>query len=339
MSTPTESMMRPPEVGPEAGAAPARHRSLPSRRRGLFWAGVLAAVAALVVGGIVTVGAWVSESAPATAAVAYFHALGRGDAAGALGLGDVPPGVHSYLTSEVLQASLQVARIRDVHVLSVDRSGRTARVTVQYQLSYSDGSTLVTDSVDTDRRGRTWRLAKTAAPVHLQPGAAGSRMSIAGSAIPAGTVLLFPGALPVTLDTPNLTLGQLVVHLDGAVPSTIQPDVSPAGKRAVGQAVANAIRACINAQTSGPCPAPADLQAIPGSVRGAVTGDLADQLAIDVEPGADGLLHVTGTVDVSGSYQRLDFNNQPQHETGMVKLSIDARCYVNQPDRIVWGKT
>jgi len=74
MSTPTDSMMRPPRSDPRP-ERPARHRSLPSRRRGLFWAGVLAAVAALVVGGIVTIGAWVSESAPATAAVAYFHAL------------------------------------------------------------------------------------------------------------------------------------------------------------------------------------------------------------------------------------------------------------------------
>jgi len=271
MTTPTDSAMRPPEVGPEAGAAPARHRSLPSRRRGLFWAGVLAAVAALVVGSIVTIGAWVSESAPATAAVAYFRALGRGDAAGALGLGDVPPGVHSYLTDEVLQASLQVARISDVHVLSVDRSGRTARVTVQYQLSYPDGPTLVTDSVNTQRRGRTWRLTKTAVPVHLRPGAARSRMSIAGSTMPTRTVLLFPGSLPVTLDTPNLTLGRLVVHLNGAVPTAIQPDVSPAGKRAVGQAVADAIRACINAQSSGPCPMPADPQAVPGSVQSPVT--------------------------------------------------------------------
>jgi hypothetical protein len=333
-----ESTMSPPEVGPEAGAAPARHRSLPSRRRGLFWAGVLAAVAALVVGGIVTIGAWVSESAPATAAVAYFHALGRGDAAGALGLGDVPPGEHGYLTSEVLQASLQVARISDVHVLSVDRSGRTARVTVQYQLSYPDGPALVTDAVNTERRGRTWRLTKTAVPVTLRAATAKSRMSIAGSAIPARTVLLFPGPLPLTLDTPNLTLGPLVVHLNGAVPPPIQPAVSPAGKRAVGQAVADAIRACLNARNPGPCPMPADSQAVPGSVRGAVTGDLANQLSIDLQPGAAGLLHVTGTVDVSGSYQRLDFNNLPQHKTGMVRLSIDASCYVNQPNRIVWGE-
>ena len=331
--------MRPPEVGPEAGAAPARHRSLPQRRRGLFWAGVLAAVAALVVGGIVTVGAWVSESAPATAAVAYFHALGRADAAGALGLGDLPPGVHSYLTSEVLQASQRVARIDDVHVLSVDRSGRTARVTVQYQLNYPDvPPTIVTDSVNTERRGRTWRLTKTAVPVHLRVAAAQARMSIAGSAVPTRTVLLFPGALPITLDTPSLVLSKLVVHLNGAVPSAVQPDVSPAGRRAVGQAVATAVQACISARTTGPCPAPADPQAIPGSVRGAVTGDLANQLSVEIESGATGALHITGTVNVTGSYQQLDFNNLPEHKTGTVQLSIDASCNVTQPDHIVWSE-
>lgn len=334
-----ESTMRPPEVGPEAGAAPARHRSLPPRRRGLFWAGVLAAAAAVVGGGVVAIGAWTSESAPATAAVAYFHALARADAAAALGLGDVPPGITSYLTGEVLQASQRVARISEVHVLSVDRSGRTAVVTVQYQLNYPDGSaTLVTDSVNTERRGRTWRLTKTAVPVQLRLGAARSRLSILGSTVPTRTVLLFPGPVPVSADTPNLQLNELVVHLNGAAPPPLRPDVSPAGKRTVEQAVANAVRACLNAQTSGPCPAPADPQAIPGSVRGSVTGDLANQLSVEVEPNADGLLHVTGTLDVTGSYQQLDFNNLPERKTGTVQLTIDAHCYVNQPDRIVWGE-
>jgi hypothetical protein len=334
-----ESTMRPAEVGPEAGAAPARHRSLPPRRRGLFWAGVLAASAALVGGAVVTIGAWTSESAPATAAVAYFHALGRADARAALGLGDAPSGVTGYLTSEVLQASLHVARISEVHVLSVDHSGRTALVTIQYQLNYPDGvATLVTDSVNTERRGRTWRLTKTAVPVHLRLGAGRDRLSIAGATVPTRTVLLFPGALPVSVDTPNLKLNQLVVHLNGAAPPPVEPEVSETGKRVVGQAVADAVKACLNAQTQGPCPAPADPQAIPGSVRGSVTGDLANQLSIDVEPRADGRLHVTGTLDVTGSYQQLDFNNLPERKTGTVPLSIDAHCYANQPDRIVWGE-
>jgi hypothetical protein len=281
----------------------------------------------------------VSESAPATAAVAYFHALGRADAAAALGLGDVPPGVHTYLTSEVLQASLRVARISNVHVLSVDRSGRTARVTVQYQLNYPDGpATLVTDSVNAERRGRTWRLTRTAVPVHLQVTAAAARMSLAGVAVPTRTVLLFPGPLPVSLDTPNLTLGQLVVHLNAANDMKLDPQVSSTGTQAVAQAVATAVRACINAKTSGPCPMPADPQAIPGSVRGAVTGDLTSQLKVEVEPNPNGLLTVTGTINVNGSYQQLDFNNLPENKTGTVQLSINALCYATQPNRIVWGE-
>lgn len=337
MTASTEPAMRPLEVGPEAGATPARHRSLPPRHRGLYWVGVLAAVAALVVGGIVTIGAWVRESAPATAAVAFFHALARGDAPAALGLGDVPAGVHSYLTSEVLQATQHVARISNVDVLSVNRTGRTARVTLTYQLTYPDSTTtLVTDSVNTVHRGRAWRLVTTAVPVTMTATSGQARMSIAGSALPTRTVLLFPGPLPVGLDTPNLTLGPQVVHLSVSRPMTLTPKVSPVGERAVEQAVAGAVQACINAKTVGPCPIPSDPQAVPGSVRGSVTGDLASQLNVRVASGPGGLLEVTGTIDVKGSYQKLDFNNLPKHRTGTVKLDIHALCYATQPSRIIW---
>ena len=340
MTIPTEAAR--PDLGPEAGATPARHRSLPSRRRGFFWAGVLAALAALVGGAVVTITAWVSESAPQTAAVAYFRALGRGDAAEALGLGDIPPGVRDYLTGDVLRASLKVARISNVRVLSVDRTGDSARVTLQYQLSYAHAAAPVTvaDAVLTVRRGRNWRLTRTAVPVQLQIESGGARMSIAGAAVPTTTVLLLPGALPISVDTPNLDVGDLVVHLNGAVPSVVQPKISETGREAIGAAVATAVRACIGRPVaSGACPAPTDALAVPGSIHGTVVGDLADQLSISVESDANGLLAITGTVDVKGSYQRLDFDNLPVPKTGTVALRINAHCYATSPSKVVWGVT
>jgi len=282
----------------------------------------------------------VSESAPETTAVAYFHALGRGDAPAALGLGDVPAGVRTYLTRDVLRAGLKVAKISDVRVLSVTRTGRTARVTLQYQLTYPTGTpTTVTDAVTTMRHGRGWRLTTTAVPVRLDAQAAGARMNIAGAPVPTGSVLFFPGALPVSLDTPNLGVDKLVVHLNGAVPNIVTPRVSPTGKEVIGSAVGAAVRSCLTADAPGPCPVPADSRVVPGSVRGTVTGDLASQLSISIQPDANGLLAVTGVIDVKGTYQRLDFNNQPVTKTGPVELMINARCYASNPGQLVWEST
>jgi len=333
---------RPGDVGPEAGAAPARHRSLPSRRRGLYWVGVLVALAALVGGGIIVVTAWTSESAPETAALAYFHALERGDAPAALGLGDAPAGVHSYLTSDVLQLSSNVAKIDNVHVLSVDRSGRTAKVTLQYQLISSSGKALaVTDAVDIVRRGHSWRLTKTAVPVRVQFGAGGSRMSVGGTPVPNRTVLFFPGALPISVDTPNLELAPVVVHLNGASPQPLEPTVSEAGTQAVAEAVAAAVNQCLRSRADMSCPTADDpITVVPGSVRGTVdAAAVADHLKIELDPNANGLLKITGPVAVKGSYQVLDFDNQPVHKTGTVKLAVSAECYASNPGNIVWIPT
>jgi len=339
MTIPTGSTRPAAQPPLDAETAPAGHRSPASRRRGRFWVAVLAALAAVVGGGLVTANAWTRESAPNTAAVAYFHALGRGDAAAALALGEVPSGVHTYLTSEVLAASRKIATMSDVHLLSVERTGHTAKVTLQYQLNYAGGPTTVTDSVATVRRGRSWRLTKTAVPVDIQVEAASARMSIAGAPVPSRTVLFFPGALPISLDTPNLELANQVVHLNGAVPHTITPRVSRPGKQAVGAAVAAAVSGCIGGRASGPCPPPDDQRVVPGSVRGTVTGDVADQMRVSVESDASGRLRVIGTVDVKGSYQRLDFDNLPVHKTGPVELSIYALCDATDPSKIVWEPT
>lgn len=328
------------DIGPEAGGATAHHRPLPRRRRGLFWTGVLVALAALVGGTLVSVQAWQSESAPDTAAVDYFHALARGDAPAALGLGDVPSGVHSYLTREVLRASLHTAGISDVRVLSVAKSGRTATVTLQYQLNYASGPVPVTDSVNTVRHGRSWRLTATAVPVQLRIEADSARMSIGGAAVPTQRVLFFPGAVPISLDTPNLSVDPVVAHLNGGAPKSIQPKVSSAGEQAIDRAVAAAITRCISGKPSGGCPSPDNpAGVVPGSVRGVVTGDLADHLNIQLVPDANGLVQISGVVNVKGTYQQLDFDNQPQRKSGTAQLNISAQCYVTDPGRLVWEAT
>jgi uncharacterized membrane protein len=336
MTTPTRSTT--PASAPALGraAAPGQPASLPPRRRGLFWVSVLVALVALIGGGLVAVQAWLSESAPQTSAVAYFRALARGDAPAALALGDVPPGARTYLTREVLRASLTIAKISNVRVLAVDRTGRTATVTLQYQLDYASGPIPVTDAVSTVRQGRSWRLTKTAAPVHLQVPSGRARMSVAGTPVPERAVLFFAGALPVTLDTPNLDLGRQVVHLHGTVPRVLRAGISPAGQRAVEAAISATVGRCARGQTSSDCPQPADQLVVPGSLRGTISGN---DLAIAVESDVYGLLHVTGTVTVTGSYQQLDFDNLPVRKSGTLKLSIDAHCYATDPTKVAWGST
>jgi hypothetical protein len=331
----TNPLMWPVAVSDIPDEPPAGHGRPLRHHRGLYWVAVLAALAALATGALITASAYVSESEPETAAVAYFHALGRGDAAGALGLGNLPPGPRTYLTREVLHAALSVARISDVRVLSVTRHGRTAKVTLEYHL----GSAQVSDAVPLVRHGRGWRLTRTAVPVHLQVIKGADRMTIAGARVPNTTVLLFPGALPVTFDTPNLDLGKLqVVHLDGAaVPQKIQPVVSPAGKQRVDAAARAAVQACVSGKTSHGCPRPARQGVVPGSVRGRVVGNVDLQIA--AAPGARGLLKITGPVKVEGSYQQLDFNNQPVRRTGSITLMVSAQCYATSPAKIAWAGT
>jgi hypothetical protein len=332
-TTPASAPALPPE------APPASAQPLPRRRRGLFWVGVLASLVALIGGGLVAVQAWRSESAPETSAVDYFDALARGDAAAALALGDVPVGVRAYLTREVLQASLAIAKISNVHVLAVERSGPTAMVTLQYQLDYPNRPITVTDAVHTVRQGRNWRLAETAAPVQLSVVPGRARMSIAGARVPEKKVLFFAGALPVSLDTANLDLGRQVVHLHGTVPSVLRPRVTPAGQRAVSAAIYDLVRSCARGPASLQCPSPDDarVRLVPGSLRGTPSNS---DLTITVDKSnANGRLSVTGTVTVTGNYQQLDFDNQPVRKSGLLKLTIDAHCYAKDPIKLTSEST
>jgi hypothetical protein len=154
-------------------------------------------------------------------------------------------------------------------------------------------------------------------------------------------VLLFPGALPVALDTHNLDLGALqVVHLNGGVPRDIQARPSPTGQRQVSDAVRAAVQACLSGKTSGGCPPPADQRVVPGSVRGRITGNVEKQLTPSIAPGSrSGLLQIFGTLTVEGSYQQLDFDNQPVRKTGSVKLNISAQCNATNPAKLVWVAT
>ena len=300
---------------------------------------VLAALAALVGGGIVAMTTYLGARSPDTVAVAYFRALAQGNATGALALGELPSGPRTYLTGDVLRAAQRIAKISDIRVLSVDQRGSSAKVAVQYELAYPGNPATVTDAVAMTRHGRSWRLSTVAAATMLAPESGAARLAIDGATVPTTRVLFFPGALPVSVDTSNLDIGQQVVHLSGSVPTELRPEVSATGRRAVADAVAAGLRACLGSQGTATCPTPADPRAVPGSVRGTLTGNLVDDLTVAVDAGPDGLLEVTGSVEVRGSYQQLDFNNLPTAKAGIVSLSIRAHCYATTPAKLVWETT
>jgi hypothetical protein len=314
---------------------PAKRVRSPRRHRGVFWVAVLTSLVAVVAGVFVAVTTYVSATAPDTIATNYFRALSRGDATAALAYGDVPAGPRTYLTGGVLRAALEVASISDVSALSVDRGGNTANVTVQYQLGFRGNQKAVTDRVTLNRHGRSWRLAATAASVQIIAKVAGHRLTLAGSALPAGSVLVFPGALPLSVDTPNLEIGEdVVIHLTDK--RTLRPTLSKAGTQAVQAAIVSAVRACLGTNPSPSCPVPTDARVVPGTVHGTLTGDLGHELTIQVT-GPDGLLDVRGSVAVRGSYQRLDFDNLPAATSGTTDLAIRAHCYAANPSKLVWG--
>jgi hypothetical protein len=332
----TKPVTDPTALGDFPVVPPAQHRR-PPHHRGMFWIAVLAALAAVASGVVITATAYINESQPETAAVGYFQALGRGDAPGALRFGALPAGPRTYLTSQVLDAARSIAKISDVRVLSVVRDGGQAKVTLEYQL----GSQQVSDTVSLVRHGRGWRLTRAAVPVPLHVVLAADRMSIAGAPVPDATVLLFPGVLPVAPDTPNLELGSglQVVHLNGGTVPPIRPQVSPVGQQRVSDAVRAVVQACVSGRTSGYCPPPADPTVVPGSVRGRIAANLDTELPISVAPGPAGVLVISGNVAVDGSYRQLDFNNQPVLRTGNVELQINARCNATNPAKLVWVAT
>jgi hypothetical protein len=316
---------------------PPKRVRTPRRHRGIFWVAVLTSLVAVVAGTFVAITTYVDATAPDAVATDYFRALSHGDAARALAFGGLPAGPRTFLTDGVLRDSLKVAPISDVSALSVDRHGDAATVAVQYQLGSRGKRILVGDTVTLNRHGNSWRLAATAVSVRIAATVAAHRLTLAGSALPARAVLVFPGALPMSVDTPNLEISQQVVHLSDTGTHTVRPALSAAGKRAVQAAFVSAMRACLGAKPSLSCPVPTDARVVPGTVHGKVTGDLSQELTIQIAPGPDGVLDVRGSVPIQGSYRRLDFDNLPAAKSGTTDLAIRAHCDATNPGKLVWG--
>lgn len=297
-------------------------------------------MALLAIGSVLTITGYLRKADPANTVRDYFAALERADAPAALGFGDLPAGRHQLLTSEVLRAQRAIAPISHLSVLAVDRTDGGAAVTVAYSLPFPDRTVPVSDKVAVTRRDGRWRLAAVAVPTELRLPAAQHRATVTGAAVPSGPVLLFPGASPISLDTPNLMLAEnsRTVHFSAPGPQVINVVVSSTGETTIDAAVNAAVTRCLTATTRDPsCPLPDDDRAVPGTLRGTVQGTDRSALSLQVMSNPDGRIEINGTLTVSGTYTRLDFDNMPQTKSGTAQLPLVGLCYATSPTTIVWG--
>lgn len=327
------------DATPEPPDAASRSRP-PRRHRVAFWVAMLLALAAIVGGTALAATSYLDATSPRSVVEGYLAAVVRGDAAAALAYGPIPDGRQDLLTSDVLLAQRATAPISDVVVLEVREEGGGASADLRYRLGFSSGVTSVSDTIELTRSGRTWLLAEVAVPVTIQLSGARNRGSFAGAEVPVGRHLMFPGALPLGFDTENLALSaqSRVVRFAETTDRPEVVELTEAGRAAVGAAVDAALSACLEGTADAPtlCPLPADPRAVPGTLVGTMSTPASTVVDVRVQPGPDGLLHVSGQVEIIGDYERLDFNNQRVTESGPVTVGLIAACFASSPDTIVW---
>lgn len=311
------------------------------RHRGLFWTAVAVCLALVVTGGVMAFVAYESTSGPGGAVKGYFAALSRSDAPAALAFGTVPDGPHTLLTRTVLREQQRLAPIREVEVLATERNGNRATVTVQYRLEFADGAQQAVDAVRVVKKGRSWRLARTAVATRLHVNEAANRATILGGGVPADRVLMFPGAVPISFDSPYLALSPATssVRLSDPIDTQLDVEVTPAGREAVKKAMTAELRTCYSGAASAHplCPLPSQ-QYVPGSIRGTVRTSSLTNISTRLDDDPDGVIVITvKDFTVRGTYQKLDFNNIARAGTGVLKIRVAATAYAVPPLVVTWG--
>jgi hypothetical protein len=297
---------------------------------------VIAALALVAFGGFTAYRGYTRSAGPAAAVRDYYAALARADAPAALSFGDVPSGPRTLLTSSVLREQQRLAPLSHVTVTRTDRSGTTAEVAVRYALRFPHGAREVTDTIQLHEHDRTWRLDRVAVGTQLRISSAADRAALLGGAVPTNSVLLFPGALPIRLDTASLQLtpdhDALTFEADAATPVSIQ--LSDAGRRAIQASVLAALRRCLAGRGPANCPLPG-YRYVPGSVRGTLAPN--PRLSSTLERVRAGVVDVDGSLAVDASYRRLTYENRTVSSHGRIALLVSARLYAARPGAVVWS--
>jgi len=306
-------------------------------RRKLYWVGVLAGVLLLAAGAVVAALGLTTTASPASVVRGYFAALAHGDAAEALAYGTVPRGPHSLLTSDVLREQQRIAPLHDVTVSNPRVHGAHATVTARYHLAFPGADVAATVDVRLHKISGKWRLDAVAVATRLATPVARQRESVIGAPVPRGRILLFPGALPVRLDTPYLALDPSVdkVWFNSPQSTDVDLKVTAAGRAALRHEIRARLRGCLDGSGSMACPLPNE-RYVPGSISGMVKGTLRASLIAVESYNPVGVLLFDGHATVVGRYRRLNFHNRQIAGHGRIELDVHAVAYAVTPLRLRW---
>lgn len=306
-------------------------------RRALFATAVVLGVVLVSGGAAVAYLGYEKSAGPDGAVRGYFAALQNGDAPRALSWGAVPEGPHALLTSSVLKTQQRIAPIVDFRVGTVDRDGSRAVVHVRYALKFAADTIAVNAAVGVLERNGDWRMRATAVPTQMLLSGAENRATVGGARVPQTDTLLFPGALPITFDSPYLELdprnGTVGFGSESQIEVGVQ--VSVQGRAAMQAAVARGLKECVSGRSDPTCPLPND-RYVPGTLRGAVQDSALDQLTITLGSGPNGEIEADGKVPFTGTYRKLSFANRAQAARGTAQLSVHARAYAVSPLTVAW---
>jgi hypothetical protein len=310
-----------------------------TRRKGLLAAGALSAVVAVAAGSLAW-SQWAASNSPGAVVKRYFQAISAGDAPAALAFADQRP-TGEYLTSDVLEQQLKIAKLTDVRVRHTSKTESTATVEVQYRLAFAGGPQTVTDEIALVEHGSSWRLSRVSSAITFAQVRLGSdRVVLAGRPVKPTTINLLPGAVPVATDTAAVeVLGHPAVELKAASDIVqLVVDVSDSRKKQAAEALDAAIAKCLDATSSDPqCPLPDVKRPIPGSLRGKATKKLADGgVTVQLASDGQGLLDVGGDVPIDGSWKTWNFNNQAVPGQGPITVHVKARAALDDPGTIYW---
>ncbi|HEU5267126.1 MAG TPA: hypothetical protein VFU35_10525 [Jatrophihabitans sp.] len=306
-------------------------------RRATWWCGVLVAVALVALGGVAAYRGYARSGGPDAAVRGYFAALARADAPGALAYAATPTGPHTLLTSTVLREQQRQAPITSFRITRSARVGAGTRVVVHYVLAFAGRPRDVVDTVTVRERDGDWRVDPAAITTRLRIGQAADRATLLGAPVPTEPVLLFPGALPIRFDTPNLQVTAEHDHVTFASAATTDVTValSATGRAAVQSGVRSALGACLAGRGPVTCPLPGD-RYVPGSLRGAVPSNA--KLSISLGTEGSGVVDVAGNVALTAAYRRLTFENRAVAGHGRIQLPLRAQLYVTRPNTVVWSQ-
>ncbi|HEX3335368.1 MAG TPA: hypothetical protein VHS54_02840 [Jatrophihabitans sp.] len=298
---------------------------------------MLVAVAATVGGAAIAYLGYTETAGPSGAVRGYFAALARSDAAGALAFGDVPDGRRTLLTTTVLREQQRIAPLRDFSIVSTHRDGAKATVDVEYTLRFPGREVPVAATVALHASSGDWRLDQTAISTELQAEGGRQRQSVLGGPIPTGPVLLFPGALPIRVDTPYLQLDPSRDSVSFGAPTTtsVYLDVTDRARSAMLAAVRAALNTCLTGARQYACPLP-DGRSVPGSVHGRVTGAMrTTRVYLDLQNPV-GRIGFEASATITGRYRRLNFHNRPVSGPGHFSLDVSAAAYAVAPLTTTW---